>query len=299
MKKSALVTVFSIVMFALLALPAQADYLYDRSGTLVPLDGAVLGEDSATPTKVSPPSDRSEAARKRAEQIREKAKQQLEQQIETRQKLNEKNQLKSRLEINTEEGKFKLKQETIDRTGRTTNKEVELEAGESVHVENKSGERTEIKPIIMELKEQQQTERKEMIEEKREERAENREQKLEIIRNQVKTETKLPLRVSEDNELMVTRPDGTTKVVTVLPDQAVENLRKRGIVLEETGSAPELVENSSGDLVYRLERDEERRILGLRLKFRRATEVSAETGEVTTTSQETNTVKKWLERFVF
>ncbi len=290
MKKSALATVLAMTVFALLALPVQADYLYDRSGTLISVEGSVLGEDDAE-AKI----EKSEEAKKRSEQVREKAKQQLEQQIEARQRLNEKNQLKSRLEIKTEEGKFKLKQEITDRAGNTTKKEVELKAGESLHVESEDGARTEIKPVIMELK----SERQEQREENKEARIENREQKLELIRNQVRTETQLPLSVGPDNELIITRPDGTTKVVTVLPDQAVENLRNRGIVLDDPTVAPELTENSRGDLVYRLEREEERRLLGLRLKFRRATEVSAETGEVTTISQETNPVKRWLESLVF
>lgn len=287
MQKAAIITVLSLVMFSILALPARADYLYDRSGTLVSIDGSVLGEDDST-VAVEDESDN-----KREEQKREQAKKTLEREVEARKKMNDKNETKSRLEVRSEDGKFKLKQEIKDKAGRVINKEVELKEGESLHVENERGERTEIKPMVMDRIEERQENR----EERKEDRVENREQKLELIKEKVKARTDFDLSVNEDNELIVTKPDGSSRVVTVLPDQAVAKLQEKGILVED--ETPELTENEDGQAVYKVSQEEERRFLGFALKFKRNSEVSAETGEVETKSGETNPVKRFLERFLF
>lgn len=295
MQKTAIVTILSLVLFSLLAIPARADYLYDRSGTLLTIDGSVLGDETtetdAATSQVS--ASGSEAEKKREEQKREQAKKTLEREIESRKKINEKNELKSQLELRTEDGKFKLKQEIKDKMGRVISKDVELKEGESLHIENERGERTEIKPMVMDRIE----ERQESREERKEEMVENREQKLEIIKDKVKARTDFNLTVNEDNELIVTKPDGSSRVVTVLPDQAVAKLQEKGILVE--GETPELTENEAGEAVYKVSKEEERRFLGIALKFRRESEVSAETGEVETKSGETNPVKRLLERFLF
>lgn len=294
MQKSALITVLGLVLFSLLAIPARADYLYDRSGTLTPIDGAVLGDDDQlTSSSPSRSTTRSESEKKREEQKREQDKKMLEREIEARKKLNEKQEIKSQLEIKSEDGKFKLNQEIRDKNGRVTKKEVELKEGESLHVENERGERTEIKPMGVELKE----ERKEMREAQKEERVENRQQKLELIKEKVKARTDFSLTVDEDNKLIVTKPDGSSRVVTILPDEAVAKFQEKGILVD--GSIPELTENAAGEAVYRVTQEAERRILGFAIKFRRENEVSAETGEVESKSGETNPVKRWLERFFF
>ena len=306
MQKSATVIILSLVLFSVLAIPARADYLYDRSGTLVSINGSVLGDDdskdkvenesedkevvSASP---SPSSNRSESDKKREEQKREQDKKKLEREIEARKKLNEKKEIKSQLEIKSEDGKFKLKQETRDKDGRVTKKEVELKEGESLHVENEQGERTEIKPMVMDRIEERQENR----EERKEGRVENREQKLEMIKDKVKARTDFSLTVDEDNKLIVTKPDGSSRVVAILPDEAVAKFQEKGILVE--GETPELTENEAGEAVYKVSKEEERRFLGIALKFKRESEVSAETGEVETKSGETNPVKRLLERFLF
>lgn len=307
MQKAAIVTILSLLVFSLVALPARADYLYDRSGTLISIDGSVLGDDDsvdevenenddddqAVSSSPSPSTNRSESEKKREEQKKEQDKKMLERDIEARKKMNEKNEIKSRLEVRSEDGKFKLKQEIKDKMGRVTNKEVELKEGESLHVENERGERTEIKPMVMELKEERQENR----EERKEDRVENREQKLELIKEKVRARTDFDLTVNEDNELIITKPDGSSRVVSVLPDQAVAKLQEKGILVE--GETPELTENEAGQAVYKVSQEEERRILGFAIKFKRDSEVSAETGEVETKSGETNPVKRLLERFLF
>lgn len=297
MTKSFLVTGVAMLVFASIFAPlAQADYLLDRSGTLVEIDGSILGEDDTNDDSIELEDEDeevknlNESDKKRGEQQREAAKKNLERQIEARKKTNEINQVKSELKIENTKESFKLKQELKDKDGRVIKKEIELKDGESLHIEDESGEDT------LELRRKQGVEDRQTD---RLERQESRDEKLEIIKNKIKTETHLPISVNENNELIVTRPDGTTKVVSVLPDQAVENMRRRGIVVGDGQTAPELTTNESGDPVYKLEQEEERNILGFKLKFKRATEVSAETGEVVNTSLETNRIKKWLERFVF
>lgn len=297
MQKVAVITILSLTLFFPFTLPVQADYLYDRSGTLISIDGSVLGDDDtlaeteneddedddvAVSASPSPSTSDSESVKRREEQKHEQAEKQLERQIEERRQQNERKELKSQLEIKTENGKFKLKQEIRDQNGRVTSKDVELKRGESLHIENAQGERTEIKPLIMERKE---------------ERQENRAQKLELIKEKVRAQTNFDLSVNEDNELIITKPDGSSRVVSILPDQAVAKLQENGILVENV--TPELTENEAGEAVYKVTQEEERRILGFALKFKRSNEVSAETGRVTTTSAETNPVKRWLERFVF
>ena len=293
MQKSATVIILSLVLFSVLAIPARADYLYDRSGTLIPIDGSVLGDDDSVTSSPAPSSSRSESEKKREEQKREQDKKKLEREIEARKKLNNKNEIKSQLEIRSEDGKYKLDQEIKDQNGRVTKKEVELKEGESLHIENENGDRTEIRPMVMELK----NDRKEIMAEQKTKREENHEQKLEIIKDKIKARTDFNLIVNEDNELIVTKPDGSSRVVTILPDQAVAKLQEKGVLVG--GETPELTENEAGEAVYKVSKEEERRFLGIALKFKRDSEVSAETGEVETKSGETNPVKRLLERFLF
>lgn len=257
MTKTLIVSTLTVLLFATVSSTVYADYLYDRSGTLTIFDGYVLGEESeVVPT---------ETEKKKREQTRLE----LERQVSARQKAKEVSGTESRLEIKNTQ----IKQTTRDRVGATTEKVMELKRDESVHIEDRDGRRTEIRPTTTE-------------------------QKLEIVKERTKAKTNLDLVVNENNELMITRPDGTTKTVTVLPDEAVAKMQARGILVDDINE-PELTENEDGQLVYSVPEVVERRVLGFALQFRRQTEVSAETGEINTVSRETNPVKRWLERFAF
>lgn len=271
----------------------SADYLYDRSGTLVIIDGDVLGDDDISDSEVENEQESSddsnsnsrgrekanEASKKQEEKRREDAKNTLEKQIESRKKIQEKTKTESQLEIRQENDKFKLKQEIKDAKGRVTKKEIELKGGESLHVEEENGERTELRP-------------------KQEDSLEDRAAKLEIIKNKIKTETDLPLVVNKDNELILTKKDGTTKVLTILPDQAKAKLVEKGILTEQSGSAPELTTNASGDPVYTVTADEPRKVLGLfKFNFKTKSEVDVETGEVSTEIEEVSPWRQLLFRW--
>lgn len=131
-----------------------------------------------------------------------------------------------------------------------------------------------------------------------------------IKKNKVKVRTGFPLSINpETNELTVTRPDGTTKVVTVLPDKAVENFMKHKkieIILPDdptgTDSAgtdpvdPDDISTDSADtddqdlvelveeddvLAYQIKAKEKFKLLGLfNVTGETTGYVSAETGEV-------------------
>ncbi len=313
MNKNITFSVLALLMVASLAPAAHADYLYDRSGSLVPINGWVLGDDDEKKVEVEDEkhdesttnpaaNNSSDLARQNEEKQREAAKKQLEREIDARKKLQEKKETRSTLEIKTEKGQLKLKQESRNAGKDLVTKELELRDNESLHVEDSSGERLEIRPEVMELKKAagrmpESSGRLDSAEGER--RA-----KIELIKDQYKAkfaeQKDRSLSINENNELVVTRPDGSSRVVTVLPDQAAEKFREHGLETSDAALAPELTENEAGEMVYHLEKEEEKRILGfLKLKFKRATEVSAETGEVVVSTVESNPLKQWLSRFVF
>jgi hypothetical protein len=121
---------------------------------------------------------------------------------------------------------------------------------------------------------------------------------LELSRNQVRARTRHPLTIGENNELIVTRPDGTTKIVTVLPDTAAAKMREQGfaqldndVELDVEGDQP----------VYRFATRRVRRLLGLfPTEFTGETSVSAETGEIVgTASTEVTLFRRFLETLSF
>ena len=213
--------------------------------------------------------------KRNAEKIREAAKQKLERQIEANKR---KSPSKNEFELETDGDKLKIKQKIELRNGTHQETEVELEPKESLHVDQSDGERLEINAV--------------------------KNGELEIRREKLKAKTELPLTVNNNNELVVTRPDGTTKIVTVLPDQAVEKMIEKGLLDDvaevENSDDIQLTENKAGEPVYQIKHEETKRFLGLfRARFQKQTEVSAETGVTVTTSTESSPFRKFLERFSF
>lgn len=117
-----------------------------------------------------------------------------------------------------------------------------------------------------------------------------------LIRARNAARTNFPLSISEDNELVVTTPAGT-RVVTVLPDQAVANLLAGDhldrVVSEDSGlqeadelnsevdNLVSLEEDQTGEPVYVVEGESDQKILGLfDTTLKRRLVVSAQTGEL-------------------
>ncbi len=271
--------------------PVSADWLIDRSGTIVKLDPMVLGDDDVITEAVETPKPESnsnstetqrEEIKTQREQVREAAKQTLERQVETRKKIQEKTGNKSEVELRTQDGKFKLKQEIKDQGGRLIKKqEIEIKEDESLHVEQEDGETVRINTT--------------------------QDGRMELVKNRLKTKSEFELKVGEKNEISVTLPNGKTKEVA-LPDKALERLVANGVIAQNEGEESNytLIAGKNGDPIYQVEGQVEKKLLGLfKLKFAQKLEVAASTSEdgtveagdvVESTSQETSPWRRFLER---
>lgn len=271
-----------------------ADYLIDRSGTIMMVDPMVLGDEDVEVKdveKVEPAetskreSDNSVNEQKREqlkkqeeikketikterEQVREVAKQALERKI----KLNEsKNKnIKNEYEISATSGELKVKQKTKTSAGQETERELELQEKETLHIDQEDGESVDI-----DVKSPGE---------------------IEITKDTFKGRTRLPLSVNSDNQLMVTRPDGSTKVVSVLPDEAISKMIEKGTLVSSDNI--ELTTDESGDPVYQVKQEVSKKILGLfAMNFEEETTVSAtDSNVVARVSTETSPWRRLLER---
>lgn len=131
---------------------------------------------------------------------------------------------------------------------------------------------------------------------------------LEIKQQNIRARTRFPLSVNDKNELIVTTPNGT-KTVTVLPEEAVKEAMRRGVMTSfgavgqtggtgsgsagqgQTGSAAtdeqevELTQEN-GKLEYKVNGVKEAKLFGFfPVSSQVETRISAETGAVTSVSQ--------------
>lgn len=299
------VTTFIFVMLILgsvatySARPAFADWLIDSSGTLFEIDPLVLGDNDVTvesvetsePSETARPTESPEAnavnniseqqqeqfkkreEKKREdtktaeEKAREAAKQKLERKIELNKEKNK--NIENEFELSSSRGELKVKQKTKLPNGKEKEMELKLKENETIHVDQEGGESVDIKV--------------------------SKPGEIEIIKDKFKGKTRLPLSVNSNNELVVTRPDGTTKVVSVLPDEAVSKMMEHGVLV-----APETVElttNESGDPVYQVKQEASKKVFGLFvMKFSAVSEVSAtDSSSITTVSTETSPWRRFLE----
>lgn len=281
-----------------------ADWLIDRSGTLIKLDPLVLGdndEQKSEPVKVEekredskseevkseqvenrPAEQRNEAEKKSLEKDRERAQKNLERTVKNNEINAIRNKIEKESEIETDGNKLKIKQKTKDANGKETETEVQLEKGEELQVEAQNGDET--KKFKLRARP---------------------DDSLEVEKDGIKVATKLPISVNENNELVVTRPDGTTKVVAVMPDQAIKMLREQNITPNETitdpngvsTSLPEL-EEENGQPVYKIDGEKQEKILGIfKITYKTKATVSAETGEIVRT--EISNLDRFLSLFSF
>jgi uncharacterized Rossmann fold enzyme len=289
---------------------ASADMLLDRTGTLIKIDPRILGDDDELEIKIedseeeneveSSPSSTSkpesgkenseqerirEEAKKQAEIARrasDKAKEQLKKQIEINQIKTKTNKVEKESEIEVEGDKLKIKQKIKDVSGKETEMEMQLENGEELQIESKDGDET--KKFKLRAREDDQ---------------------IELEKDGVKVSTKLPISINENNELVVTRPDGTTKVVAIMPDQALKTLRDQNItpddsVTDVNGDSTDLpeLEEEEGESVYKIDGQKEEKVLGLfKVAYKTKAVVSAETGELIRT--ELSTFDRFMSIFSF
>lgn len=288
------VLILSPIFSLISSTQVRADWLLDRSGTLVQIDGAILGDDDAldeieveTEDENDEATDESvqraaESRREELKQQQEKSRELLKQQTEARLKVQEKTGQKSQTEIRIEDGKSKLKQEIRDANGKLIQKrEIEIKEGESLHIEQVDGERVEI-----------------------EAREDGR---LELIKNKIKTKSEFELKVDDKNEITVTLPSGKTKEIA-LPDKALANLIANGVIAnipEGETSEYELIAGKNGDPAYEVEGTVEKKLFGLfKLKFAQKMEVAAassddgsvEAGDIVETESRETGWRRFFER---
>lgn len=290
-----LIALFLSPLFALVtAAPVHADWLLDRSGTLVRVDGYVLGDDSSEseieteqekPEQTEIEKNRleqaQEVAKNRQESARETAKKKLETQIESRKKNQERSGSKSQVEIKNDGNKLKIKQEIRDKNDHLLKKqEIEIKGDERFVVEGEDKEKVEIDT--------------------------RGNHELEITKNQIKTSSDLDLKIDDKNAISVTLPNGKVREVK-LPDQALNNLVTRGIIVQTEGeNAYQLTTGKNGEPVYPAEAKVEKKLFGLlKIKFDQNIEVAASDSEdgtvkagdiVSEESQETSPWRRLLER---
>lgn len=273
--------------FLLSASPVSGMWLIDGSGTLVQVESQVLGrqadvrqpatvsgEDGAAPTFETVEPALGDSRQRELDNRQEQVKRTFETQVEARRKqLNNLGQeRKSKIEVSGRQ--LRVKQELRSETGRVVSEtETELSESESLSLEHAPGELLEISP--------------------------GSDGQLEVRGERVRTRTHFPLSIGADNELIITKKDGTEKVVTVLPDAAVARLEQKGFT--SVAAESELSDTEDGTAVYQLAAEEEKRILGLfRRKFRQSVSVSVETGEILNVAPVASEAwERWLEKFSF
>ncbi len=267
-------TLCSVASYA--APSVLADWLIDRSGTLVKVDGTVLGDNSGSGSSNSGSSgsddsnsDRDEdenevsastspatttsntevhtSPSSRPEDRKNPAATKLE--MARRLELEKKQKL-----LNTQiEARKKLQQ----KNGTRTTTEIKHEDGvELIHQElrDQKGELLKTQEARLDEGEtlhiEQENERGE-IEKVRINAV--KDGRFELMKNNIKTHSDLDIKVGEKNDISVTLPNGTTKEIS-LPDKALERLVSNGIIapLSDTDSPTdyELSTGKSGDLVY-------------------------------------------------
>lgn len=284
------IMVFALVMLMLgsvatySAPSALADWLIDRSGTLVKLDPRILGEDDVTEEEVKKPESQSveqksdnkeqEKEQEKAKKASEDAKHELEKKIEVNVVKAKTSNTEKESEIEVDGNKIKIKQKTKDASGKETETQMELKDGEELQVESKDGDETEKIHI-----------------------SPGEDNSVEIEHGNTSISTKLPISLNADNELVVTKKDGTQKVVTVMPDQALAKLTEENILSNDSASLPEL-EEEDGESVYKIDGEKQEKVLGIfKVSFKTKATVSAETGEVL--SIELTGFDKFLSLFSF
>lgn len=277
--------VFALVMFTLGSLAtysapqALADWLIDQQGNLTRIT-AVLGDQtpettstSNTSEPITTPEPKSTAEPTEAQkQQQESLKQQQELRLETAKKLMEQKREITKFMLEArKEGKLGVKQNIQDKSGKTIKQtETEIPTSEHLDIAQPDGEPVEIEAL--------------------------KPGELEITKNKFAGRTRLPISVNANNELVVTRPDGTTKVVSVLPDEAIDSFTKRGLSASE--GTVELTTSNTGDPVYQVKEEVSKKFLGLiPVTFGVQSTVSAtDPNAVTVTSTETSIWKRFLER---
>ena len=273
MKKSLFVVGLSVALLGLVATSVKADWQIDAKGNLATLS-VVLGDTTETPEPKQTP-----------EPVETPEVKDSPEPSHSPEASQEKNQGDSKFEVENSDGKMVVKTHTKDaKTGKEVQTETQFKPGEALQVESQTnaGEHFTV----------------------------NTEDStgLSVTNGGQTVNSALPISVNDKNELTVTTPSGS-KVVTVLPDQAVAKLRAAGVLTTvkttptTTGSGAAVdsvgtLATAGGDAVYNIEGTKQVRFLGLfPVSLNRQVQVSATDGSVVSTAQ--SAVANFISLFSF
>jgi len=194
----------------------------------------------------------------------------------------ENKRIKIKMEQKNGELKIKTKNEITGEETEIETKTEKKEKPETPEIENETEDEAETE--VLKIKER---------EDKNEVKINTKNGDFTINRNNVGATTNFPLTVdSQTNVLTVTTPAGE-KQVTVLPDQAVQNMLSRNVIDQVSGQSADnlssrvkMTQKSDGSLVYEVEGEKQEKLFGLMpLKFKKTAVVSVETGELLETKE--------------
>ncbi|MBI5356957.1 hypothetical protein HZB78_05120 [Candidatus Collierbacteria bacterium] len=287
-------TTFLLLQFLFLFIlvpKVQALWLVDPSGRLIKMDsnGQVLGDEDQGQRSVGRNEVRSETkmeVRNEEKRTEVKSLDANKEKIEIKSGENKREFESKGMKIKLDQKNGELKMKTKNElTGEETEIETKMEKRgkpELPEVENEVNDKTETE--VLKIKDR---------EDKDEIKIKTKNGEFVIDRNRVGATTNFPLSVdSSTNILTVTTPAGE-KQVTVLPDQAVQNMLSRNIIDQVSGqdaidlsSRVKMSQKSDGSLVYEVEGEKQEKLFGLMpLKFKKTAVVSVETGELLETKE--------------
>lgn len=200
------------------------------------------------------------------------AKNKFAQEVAARQQNLHNRQLTIRTRINANENGLTVRQETVNQKGQVIDtKETPLPPKERLRIEQPDHTSLEVEA--------------------------QSDQQLVINSTKTRTRTNFPLSIQENNTLVITRPDGSEKAVTVLPDAAVANLESKGFT---PPSETELIDTADAP-VYQTDVKQEKRFLGIfKLVVDKRVTVNTESGEVESAlSPRASAWQRFLDRFSF
>lgn len=298
MKLKIFIFLIQLILVLIIVPKIQAWWLVDQFGQLINMgSGQVLGDEDRNRKEESKKEERQEQRieikneGKREEKIGKK-----DIRPEEIKKMMEFKPGEVKREFENKNFKIKMEQKDgvlkIKTKNELTGEETELETKEPREIKE-STEPGEIQETQEQSDNETEIMRVREREDKNEVRINSRNEEFVIDRNNVGATTNFPLTVdSQTNALTVTTPSGE-KQVTILPDQAVQNMLSRNIIDrisegETTGGAVKIkIEQlSDGTLVYEMEGEKQERFFGLiPLKFKKTAIVSAETGELVSSKE--------------
>lgn len=276
---------------------ARADWLIDRTGSLVEIDDVAMvygspatvaevgdyvqpltveGVDGNTPQTREIPDSGAKRKQVSLEQ-RAKLQERFEAQVKVREQRLEAVKQKIQSRVQVENGDLVVIQEVKNEKGESVKTtKTPLAKEEKLHIEKENGD-------ILELKA-------------------NKDNSIELKDGGVvtRTRTNFPVGISEDGNLTITHKDGTSKDVTVLPEAALKNLEAKGFV----PTAPVELAVDEDEPVYVGEATKVKHFLGigipaLEVRLDKILRVSAEDGAVTEDSSRLSAWQRFLDRFSF